>query len=78
VTLDGDGQHRPADLEAVVATWRPRADLAIEGRGRFEEMPLRSRFGNTMAAVLRRLDSRCPRDTQSGLRALDGALVGSA
>jgi LmbE family N-acetylglucosaminyl deacetylase len=76
VTLDGDGQHRPADIATVVAEWQRGADLVIGGRGRFEEMPLRSRFGNTMtAAVLRRLYPRCPRDTQSGLRAHDRGLV---
>jgi LmbE family N-acetylglucosaminyl deacetylase len=79
VTLDSDGQHRTEDIAAVVDEWRRGSDLAIGGRGSFDEMPMRSRFGNAMtAAVLRRFYPRCPRDTQCGLRAHDRSLVAEA
>ncbi len=79
VTLDSDGQHRTEDIETVVTEWRRGSDLAIGGRGSFDEMPMRSRFGNAMtAAVLRRVHPRCPRDTQCGLRAHDRSLVAEA
>jgi glycosyltransferase involved in cell wall biosynthesis len=70
VTLDGDGQHRPADLPRLVAACREGADLVIGERLQLGKMPLRSRIGNVLTrGVLRRLHPRCPADTQSGFRA---------
>jgi len=72
VTLDGDGQHRPADIPRLVAACREGADLVIGERALFSCMPLRSRIGNTLtSAFLSRLDPRAPLDTQSGFRAID-------
>jgi len=61
--LDGDGQHRPADLERF---WQARgeADLIVGNRlPEAARMPLLRRWTNrTMSAILRRsgiLDSQC-------------------
>jgi len=72
VTLDGDGQHRPADIPRLVAASRDGADLVIGERALFCTMPLRSRIGNTLTgSFLRRFYPGCPADTQSGFRAID-------
>src|SRR5216684_383924 len=73
VTLDGDRQHRPADIPRLV---RPcieeHAALVVGEQGQFGEMPLRSRLGNTLTAgFLRYLYPASPHDTQSGMRALE-------
>ncbi len=76
VTLDGDGQHAPEDVPAVSEACRRGADLAIGGRRAFRRMPFPSRLGNrATAALLRCVHPRCPRDTQSGLRALSRPFV---
>ncbi|HUK55756.1 MAG TPA: glycosyltransferase [Nitrospiria bacterium] len=77
VTVDGDGQHRPADIPRLVRAWKEKgASLVIGERVQFGAMPLRSRIGNTLtSALLRRLYPESPLDTQSGLRALDRNFV---
>jgi len=77
VTLDGDCQHRPADIPRLLRAWKDGgAALIIGERLQLEAMPLRSRLGNTLTrALLRRLYPASPRDTQSGLRALDRSFV---
>src|SRR5204863_888195 len=55
VTLDGDRQHRPADIPRLVQAWRQGgAALVIGERRRVSAMPLRSRLGNTITRVLLR------------------------
>lgn len=73
VTVDGDNQHRPADVrkcaEAMLADpdkiWLGVRDFSLE------HVPLRSRFGNTVTRTVVRLacGSRIT-DTQTGLRAI--------
>jgi glycosyltransferase involved in cell wall biosynthesis len=77
VTLDGDRQHRPADISRLVEVWRTeRATMIIGERCQFEAMPLRSRFGNTLISMLlRRLYPTSPCDTQSGFRAISRSFV---
>jgi LmbE family N-acetylglucosaminyl deacetylase len=77
VTMDGDGQHRPADIPRLVRAWEEEgASLVIGERVQFGAMPLRSRIGNTLTgALLRSLHSESPLDTQSGLRGLDRNFV---
>jgi len=77
VTLDGDCQHRPADIPQLVRTCIDEgAALVIGERGEFAAMPLRSRLGNTLTtALLRKLYPASPFDTQSGLRALERSFV---
>ena len=71
VTLDGDGQHRPADIPALLAAVGRGTDLAVGIRSAFGDMPLRSRFGNLMSGwFLRLCFPGCPSDTQSGFRAV--------
>jgi glycosyltransferase involved in cell wall biosynthesis len=77
ITLDGDRQHRPADIPRLVRAWtEERAALVIGERRQFEAMPLRSRLGNTITStLLRKLHPASPGDTQSGLRALSRSFV---
>jgi glycosyltransferase involved in cell wall biosynthesis len=78
VTVDADGQHRPEDVAAVVATF-----LANDGRAlvlgvrEFSgTVPLRSRIGNQLTrAVYRLVVGSVLRDTQTGLRAIPRALL---
>ena len=73
VTVDGDNQHRPADVrrcaEAMLAApdkvWLGVRDFSLE------QVPLRSRFGNTVTrnVVWLACGSRIT-DTQTGLRAI--------
>lgn len=71
VTLDGDRQHRPADIPRVVsAVWDKQAAMVIgERTAELSKVPLRSRIGNSMATwILKRYYPSSPNDTQSGLR----------
>lgn len=71
VTLDGDGQHPPAEIPKLVQAIRTGAEMAIGGRD-LERMPARSKFGNTfVSSLLRWLHPQAPIDTQSGLRAFN-------
>jgi LmbE family N-acetylglucosaminyl deacetylase len=71
VTLDGDGQHRPEDIPRLAdALALGRYPLVIGERLARSSMPLRSRFGNALTAlVMRAFYPRAPTDTQSGFRA---------
>lgn len=77
VTLDGDQQHRPEDIPALVhRCLESRADLVVGERDSFARMPLRSRIGNIwMRSLLRGLDPTYPCDTQSGMRAYGRTFV---
>lgn len=71
-SLDADGQHDPAELPGLYEAFEEqRADLLIGSRQFGADVPLRSRFGNTItiAVVSRLLGQRLP-DTQSGYRLL--------
>jgi LmbE family N-acetylglucosaminyl deacetylase len=77
VTIDGDGQHRPGDLPALVEAWRDGADLVI-GERPLADMAPRRRWGNDfMGALVRSIYPACPTDSQSGYRAFDRTLVQS-
>jgi len=77
VTIDGDGQHRPGDLPAIVQAWREGADLVI-GERPLADMAPRRRWGNDfMAALVRSIYPDCPADSQSGYRGFDRTLVQS-
>jgi hypothetical protein len=68
VTLDGDGQHRPEDIEKGLEVFGRHGDFVI-GTRNFAGMPARSLLGNTLTLRLMRLFySNCPHDTQSGFR----------
>lgn len=75
VTLDGDGQHDPAEIARVLApVAEGRADIAVGARLlERRRMPPMVRFFNTAAnAVTWLLCGRWYRDSQSGFRAWSG------
>ena len=75
ITLDSDGQHPPAEIPHLVAMLENGAEMVIGGR-QLEQMPGRSRLGNTMATLaLRGFYREAPNDTQSGLRAFKREFV---
>ena len=81
ITVDGDGQHLPADVKRVWMTAQERdGDLVIGTRNlRDACVPLRSRFGNAFSSAYFKLDTglSCP-DTQTGLRAIPLSLASFA
>jgi len=75
VTLDGDGQHPPAEISKLVQAIQEGAEMVIGGRD-LGRMPARSKFGNTVVGgLLRWLHPHAPEDTQSGLRAFNHELA---
>ena len=79
VTLDGDGQHDPAELPRFLAAFAatPRPELVI-GRRDFRRMPPVRRLANTVGttAFSWAVGQRIP-DNQSGYRLLGRRLVES-
>jgi len=75
VTLDADGQHPPQEIPKMVLAAQAGAEMVIGGRS-VQEMPGRSRVGNTLATgAIRWLYPDAPGDTQSGLRAFSYGFV---
>jgi glycosyltransferase involved in cell wall biosynthesis len=75
VTLDADGQHPPMRIPQLVEKIREGAELVI-GERNLDEMPGRSRIGNTLAThAIRWLHPHAPMDTQSGMRAFSRELI---
>lgn len=70
VTADADGQHTPADILRVVAQLAATPDRLVLGVRKFSvDVPLRSRFGNSLTrAVFRVFTGKSVADTQTGLR----------
>lgn len=69
LTLDGDGQHDPAEATALIETWsRTGADLVVGARD-YHSMPPIRWFTNTVSKALfsRALGQKIP-DNQSGYR----------
>jgi hypothetical protein len=72
IVLDGDGQHRPQDIPAMVDAWRQGGEMVIGERLQAQAMPWRSRVGNqSITRMLRRFYPNCPTDTQSGFRLME-------
>lgn len=71
VTMDADGQHRIEDALAVCALAEKNPDALVLGSRAFTgDIPLRSRFGNSLTRLIYRLSTGLSvRDTQTGLRA---------
>ncbi|WP_436530248.1 glycosyltransferase [Actinoplanes sp. HUAS TT8] len=78
VCADSDGQHRPADIEAVAARVGVSAASMVLGVRRFTgPVPARSRFGNTVTRMLFRLVTGVAvTDTQTGLRGYPARMLG--
>ncbi|MBQ6501971.1 MAG: bifunctional glycosyltransferase family 2/GtrA family protein [Mogibacterium sp.] len=77
VTVDADGQHLPDDVLRVAEISAQRRDALVLGsRALSEDIPVRSRFGNT---VTRHVYSAATgvriHDTQTGLRAFHRCLI---
>ena len=77
VTVDADGQHLASDalLIARVAGGKP-GTLVLGSRALAEDVPLRSRLGNTITRHVYRLVTGVSiHDTQTGLRAFTAGLI---
>ncbi len=77
VTIDADGQHGVDDSLKVSARLQAEPDRLVVGARSFDgDVPLRSRFGNSLTRVLFRVLVGVPlSDTQSGLRGIPRALA---
>ncbi len=75
VTLDGDGQHSPEEIPALLECIRRGKDLCIGSRflSRTEGMPLQRRFSNRVTSwLISTLAKQRITDPQSGFRAIRG------
>lgn len=72
VTADADGQHTPKDISLVIETMKQNPSVLVIGARAFAgDVPLRSRFGNTLTRGIFRLATGLKvTDTQTGLRGL--------
>ena len=69
VCADADGQHTPSDIEAVAARVRETGHMTLGVRRFTGPVPLRSRIGNDVTALLFRSATGWKLgDTQTGLR----------
>ncbi len=76
VCADADGQHHAADIALVADRMHQTGRMTLGVRRVGREMPLRSRFGNTVTEVLfRAVTGRAVRDTQTGLRGCPADLL---
>ncbi len=78
VTADADGQHAVDDIVKVGASLVQRGNTLILGARQFEgrNVPLRSRFGNTVTrSLVRFLVGQRLADTQTGLRGIPLSLL---
>ena len=77
VTADADGQHKTSDIIRVCEAAEAAPDSLILGsRGFDRDVPLRSRFGNTVTRTVYRISSGVKvYDTQTGLRAFSNRLL---
>lgn len=77
VTLDSDGQHSIEDAEKVYKRAKDNRDCLIIGSRAFDnDVPFKSRFGNTMTRYIFRLKAGLRiRDTQTGLRGFSDSMT---
>ncbi|GAA4196565.1 bifunctional glycosyltransferase family 2/GtrA family protein [Microbacterium oryzae] len=78
VTADADGQHAPDDIVRVAREAESRPEAIVLGVRAFdgEDVPLRSRFGNAVAARAFALATgERVADTQTGLRGVPAAAL---
>ncbi len=76
-TLDADGQHRVEDaVKLCTLTQENPSTVVLGSRHLNKNVPLRSRFGNTVTRFVFKLSTeRSVYDTQTGLRAFSAELV---
>ena len=77
VTIDADGQHLPDDaLRIARISEQRRGALALGSRGLRENVPARSRFGNTVTRHVYSMATGVQlHDTQTGLRAFRRGMI---
>jgi glycosyltransferase involved in cell wall biosynthesis len=76
ITLDGDGQHDPAEIPIFLTAWRANAVALIIGRRDFSKMPFSRRMANTFGRSLFSLAVGHPiADNQSGYRLINRELM---
>ncbi len=80
VTVDADGQHTMKAVKAVCDAINEKIELILGSRqlsnDKNEKVPLRSRFGNAVTAlVFRYLCNISIKDTQTGLRVYSGGCL---
>lgn len=77
VTVDADGQHTPEDAMMLCEIAEEHPDTLVLGSRKLKDnVPLRSRFGNTATRMIYRLTTGLKvHDTQTGLRAFSMDLV---
>lgn len=78
ITADADGQHAAGDIARVAKAQAEHPAAVILGCRRLtSEMPLRSRFGNTLTRhIFRSVTGVNLSDTQTGLRAFPREMIG--
>ncbi|MGC3975188.1 MAG: bifunctional glycosyltransferase family 2/GtrA family protein [Nitrospira sp.] len=78
VCADSDGQHSPTDIARVAEALNTGdADMVLGVRQFTGKVPLRSRFGNAVTALLFRVATgSAMADTQTGLRAYPARMLG--
>ncbi len=76
VTADADGQHSSADIIKVAREMTDNPGVLILGVRNVAEMPLRSRFGNSLTGhILHMLTGHRISDTQTGLRGVPMSFI---
>ncbi len=76
ITADADGQHKPDDICKISNYLHENGGFVIGSRAFVGEVPLRSRFGNTVTRGVYRLVSGVKvQDTQTGLRGFERTLL---
>lgn len=77
VTVDADGQHKPGDAFAICSLAESNPDALVLGSRKLnKDVPLRSKFGNTVTRLVYRLSTGLNvYDTQTGLRAFNAELI---
>lgn len=77
VTMDADGQHRVADAKKICSIAQSHPDTLVLGSRKLSEnVPLRSRFGNTVTRLVYHISTgQKVWDTQTGLRAFSAEMI---
>jgi glycosyltransferase involved in cell wall biosynthesis len=76
ITLDGDGQHDPAEISSFITAWQKQPVGLIIGQREFSRMPLIRRLANTLGGNLFSLSvGHRVADNQSGYRLIDRKLM---
>lgn len=77
ITADADGQHLPEDIKKIALALLANPGALILGvRGFDKDVPLRSRFGNSLTRWIFRKQYKIDiKDTQTGLRGIPRRLI---